>query len=263
MGPNKKTARLAGLLWFLMIALGLFAQIGVREALIVTGSAAVTAANITANTFLFRLGFVSDLAMMVCYLLTPLVFYKLFSSVNKSLSALMVIFTMVGTAIGMLSLLCEYAALHMLSGAPYLSVFTSNQLQAQAMLLLGLNDQGYMIAHIFFSLWVLPLGILVYRSDFLPRVFGILFIAETAAGLLSFIIHFLFPGGSLETNLMWLGALAEFSFTFWLLVRGIKEPKAKALQPVSVMTQENPDSKLCHAAPHFGAAISIQEAGGT
>ena len=234
MGPNKKTARLAGILWLLMIALGLFAQIGVREALIVPGNAAATAANISENTFLFRLGFVSDLAMMVCYLMTPLVFYKLFSTVNKSLSALMVIFAMVGTAIGMLSLLCEYAALHMLSGAPYLSVLSINQLQAQAMLLLDLNDHGYMIAHIFFALWVLPLGILTYRSLFLPRVFGILFAAEAAAGLLSIIIHFLYPGGSLETNLMWLGALAEFSFTFWLLVRGIRESKTEALQAVAV-----------------------------
>ena len=234
MGPNKKTARLVGILWLLMIVLGLFAQMGVREALIVPGNAAVTAANITANTFLFRLGFVSDLAMMVCYLLTPLVFYKLFYTVNKSLSALMVIFAIVGTAIGMLSLLCEYAALHILSGSPTLSVFSTSQLQAQAMLLLELNDHGYMIAHIFFALWVLPLGMLVYRSLFLPRVFGILFVAETIAGLLSIIIHFLSPGGTLETNLLWLGALAEFSFTFWLLIRGIREPKIGVLQPVSV-----------------------------
>jgi hypothetical protein len=236
MGPNKKTARLAGILWLLMIALGLFAQIGVRETLIVPGSAAATAANISANTFLFRLGFVSDLAMMVCYLLTPLVFYKLFSAVNKSLSALMVIFAMVGTAIGMLGLLCEYAALQMLSGASYLGAFSASQLQAQAMLLLDLNDHAYMIAHIFFALWVLPLGILTYRSGFLPRVFGILFIVETIAGLLSIIIHFLSPGGTLETNLLWLGALAEFSFTFWLLFRGIREPKAGALQPVAVQS---------------------------
>ena len=234
MGPNKKTARLAGILWLLMIALGLFAQIGVREALIVPGNATATAPNIMANTFLFRLGFVSDLAMIVCFLLTPLVFYKLFSTVNKSLSALMVIFAMVGTAIGMLSLLCEYAALHMLSGATYLSVFNASQLQAQAMLLLELNDHGYMLAHIFFALWVLPLGILTYRSGFLPRVFGILFIVETAAGLLSITIHFLFPGGTLETNLLWLGAIEEFSFTIWLLLRGIKQPKAGILQPEPV-----------------------------
>lgn len=233
MGPNKKTARLAGILWLLMIALGLFAQICVRESIIVPGNAAVTASNIAANNLLFRLGFISDLAMLICYLLTPLVFHKLLSTVNRNLSALMVIFAVVGTAIGMLSLLCEYAAVHILSDTSYMGVFSASQLQAQAMLLLDLNDHGYMIAHIFFALWVLPLGILIYRSGFLPRVFGILFIAETAAGLLSIIIHFLFPGGTLETSLLWLGALAEFSFTFWLLLRGIREPKTGIVQSLS------------------------------
>lgn len=226
--PNKKTARLAGFLWLLMIVFGLFAQIGVRDKIIVLGDAAATANAIASNVFLFRLGFVSDLAMMISYLLTPLVFYKLFSTVNKNLSILTVIFGLMGTAIGMLNLLNEFAALHVLSGIESLNAFDTRQLQAQAMLFLDLYDHGYMIAHIFFALWVLPLGVLVYRSGFLPRIFGILFVAETITSLLSIVIHFLYPNGGLETNLMWLGAFAEFSFTFWLLTRGINESKVSA-----------------------------------
>jgi hypothetical protein len=226
MEPTKKTARLAGLLWLAMIVFGLYAQLGVRENLIVAGNAAATAANITANSTLFRIGFVSDLVMMVCYLLTPLVFYKLFVTVDKPLSTLTVVFGLVGTAIGMLALLCEFAALQVLSGAAYLSAFNASQLQAQAMFLLDLNDHGYMIAHIFFALWVLPLGILVYRSRFIPRIFGVLFIAESITGILAILIHFLSPNGNLETALMCVGALAEFSFTAWLLIKGIKEPAA-------------------------------------
>ena len=233
MEPTKKTARLAGLLWLLMIIFGLFAQVGVRESLIVAGSAEETAANITANPLLFRLGFVSDLTMMVCYLLTPLVFYKLFAAVNKTLSAMTVVFGLMGTAIGMTALLCEFAALQVLSGAQYLSAIDARQLQAQAMLLLELNDHGYMIAHIFFSLWVLPLGILVYRSGFLPRIFGILFVLESLLGLLAFLVHFLSPNTDLEMNLMCVGAAAEILFTFWLLIRGIKEPRANAAKPIS------------------------------
>lgn len=228
MVPNKKTARLAGFLWLLMIVFGLFAQIGVRDKIIVPGDAAATANAIAANAFLFRLGFVSDLAMMICYLLTPLAFYKLFSAVNKNLSILTVIFGLMGTAIGMLNLLNEFAALHVLSGIESLNAFDTRQLQAQAMLFFDLYEHGYMIAHIFFALWVLPLGILVYRSGFLPRIFGILFVAETITSLLSAVVHFLCPNGVLETNLMWLGAIAEFSFTFWLLIRGINESKVNA-----------------------------------
>ena len=235
MEPTKKTARLAGLLWLLMIVFGLFAQVGVRESLIVAGNAAATASNITANTLLFRLGFVSDLVMMVFYLLTPLVFYKLFAAVNKALASMTVIFGLMGTAIGMTALLCEFAALHILSGAQYLSVLDASQLQAQALLLLELNDHGYMIAHIFFSLWVLPLGILVYRSGFLPRIFGILFVLESFLGLLAFLIHFLSPNTALETNLMCVGAAAEISFTFWLLIRGINESGVSLLKPSASM----------------------------
>ena len=234
MEPTKKTARLAGLLWLAMIVFGMYAQLGVRENLIVAGNAAATAANITANSTLFRIGFVSDLIMMVCYLLTPLVFYKLFVTVDKTLSTLMVIFGLMGTAIGMLALLCEFAALQVLSGAAYLGAYSTSQLQAQAMLLLDLNDHGYMIAHIFFALWVLPLGLLVYRSRFLPRIFGILFVAETVTGLLAILIHFLSPNGDLETNLMCVGVLAEFPFTAWLLFRGIREPGINAVEPVPV-----------------------------
>ena len=233
MVPTKKTARLAGLLWLLTIAFGLFAQVGVREKLIVLGDAAATANNIAANAFLFRLGFVSDLAMMICYLLTPLAFFKLFSAVNKNLSILTVIFGLMGTAIGMLNLLNEFAALHVLSGMEYQNVLDPRQLQAQAMLFLDIYEHGYMIAHIFFALWVLPLGMLVNRSGFLPRIFGVLFAAETVTSLIAAVIHFLTPNGVLEANLMWLGAIAEFSFTFWLLFRGINESKANAAKPFS------------------------------
>ena len=235
MEPTKKTARMAGLLWLLMIVFGLFAQVGVRESLIVAGNAAATAANITADPFLFRLGFVSDLVMMVCYLLTPLVFYKLFAAVNKTLASMTVIFGLMGTAIGMTALLCEFAVLPILSGTQYFSAFDTRQVQAQALLLLELNDHGYMIAHIFFSLWVLPLGILVCRSGFLPRIFGILFVLESFLGLLAFLVHFLSPNTDLETNLMCVGAAAEISFTFWLLIRGINESRVSAAKLSAVM----------------------------
>jgi hypothetical protein len=85
MGTDKKTARLAGFLWLLMFIFGPIAQI-VRSKLFVTGDIEVTAHNIMANEFLFRLGFVSDLIMMIIFLLLPLVLYKLLNTVDKNLS---------------------------------------------------------------------------------------------------------------------------------------------------------------------------------
>jgi hypothetical protein len=227
--PNKKTARLAGFLWLLMFVFGPIAEI-IRSKLFVTGDMAATAHNIIANEFLFRLGFVSDLIMMFIFLLLPLALYKLLSTVNKNLSMLMVIFAIVSVPINMLNLLNEFAALHLLSGSKYLSVFEAGQLQAQAMLSYDLYLNGYQIAQIFFALWLLPLGILVYKSGFLPRVLGVLLVVASGSALVSVFTHFLFPSYeaivATITSIPWV--IAEFSFCLWTLIRGINESKVKA-----------------------------------
>jgi hypothetical protein len=228
MHPNKKTARLAGFLWLLMILFGLFAQMGVRERIYIPGDATATAANISANQFLFRLGYLSELTMNVCFLLTALVLYKLLGMFSKNQGRFMVILVIIGTSIGMLNLLNEFASFYVLSGTKYLSVFETDQLQALSMLFYDLYENGYFIGHIFYSLWVLPLGLLIYRSGIIPRILGIAFWAETCVGLLSAVIHFLSPNAALETNLMWVGAFAEFSFMQWLLIRGINEQKGQS-----------------------------------
>jgi hypothetical protein len=226
--PNKKTARLAGLLWLLMFIFGPIAQI-IRDKLFITGDTVTTANNIIANEFLFRFGFVSDLLMMIFYLLLPLALYKLLSTVNKNLATIMVIFAIVGTAINMINLLNEFASLQLLSGAGYLKAFEVGQLQAQAMLSYDLYLHGYEIANIFFALWLVPLGLLVYKSDFLPKVLGILLVVGGCGLLLEVFIHFLFPSFTIVTTIILIPqTIAEFSFLAWILIRGINESKVKA-----------------------------------
>lgn len=224
--PNKKTARLAGFLWLMMVLLGLFAQFLVRDKLIVP-DISTTINNIMANEFLFRLGFVSDQLMALCCLFTSLVLYKLLSSINKNMAVLMVILAISGSVISMINLLNVIAPLQLLSNEYYLNVFGVGQVQAQVMLYLDLYEQGYVIAQIFFMTWVLPLGILVYKSRFLPRIFGILFVVETFVGLISTAVNFLSPNAALEMNLLIPAAIAEISFMLWLLIRGINESKVK------------------------------------
>jgi len=227
MFPNKKIARLAGLLWLSMVVLGLIAQFFVREKLIVPNDISTTMSNIIANEALFRLGFVSDQLMMICTILTSLVLYKLLSTVNKNLAKLMVILAISGSVINMINLLNAIAPLQLLNSEYYLNAFEVNQVQAQVMLYLDLYEQGYVIAQIFFMTWVLPLGILVYKSGFLPRIFGILFVIETLIGLISTAINFISPNIVLETNLLIPAAIAEISFMLWLIIRGINESKVK------------------------------------
>jgi hypothetical protein len=227
MGVNKKTARLAGLLWLLMFVFGPIAQI-IRDRIFITGDAAATANNIMANGLLFRLGFVSDLIMMVIFMLLPLVLYKLLGSVNKNMAILMVIFVAVSVPINMINLMNEFASMQVLSGAGYLSVIQSGQLQAQAMLSYDMYLHGYEIANIFFALWLVPLGYLVYKSGFLPRVLGILLVIGGCGLFLNVFVYFLFPGYEIiNTILLIPQTVAEFLFLAWALIRGINETKIK------------------------------------
>lgn len=225
--PSKKAARLAGFLWLLMFVFGPIAQI-VRDKLFIAGDIGVTANNINANEFLFRIGFVSDLIMMIVYVLLPLALYKLFSEVNKNLSIIMVIFVMLGTSINMINLLNEFSALHMLSGTEYLSAFTDAQLQAKAMLSYDLYLHGYEIANIYFGLWLIPLGLLVYKSGFLPKALGILLIVGGSGLLMNVFVHFLFPSYLIINAILLIPQIiAEILFMLWILIRGINESKVR------------------------------------
>jgi len=228
--PDKKTARWAGLLWLLMFVFGPIAQI-IRDKLFVTGDMAATANNIMANELIFRLGFVSDLIMMTIFVLLPLVLYKLLSTVNKNQAMIMVILVIIGTAINMMNLLNEFASLHLLSGAEYLSAFTVTQLQAQAMLSYDLYLHGYEIANIFFALWLVPLGLLVYKSEFIPGYLGILLVVGGCSLLLNVFVYFLFPGYPMVNTILLIPqTIAEFLFLGWLLIRGINESEVKVVK---------------------------------
>lgn len=228
MGTNKKTARLAGLIWLLMFIFGPMAQV-VRSKLFIPGDSVTTAQNLLTNEFLFRLGFVSDLLMMVLFLLLPLVLYKLFCHVDKNLSLLMVIFVIVSVPINMLNLLNEFAALHLLRGAEYLNAVATEQLMANAMFTYDLYLNGYEIANVFFALWLVPLGLLVYKSGFLPKFLGTLLVVGGLSLFLEVLLYFLLPGyETVNTILLIAQTISEFAFLLWILIRGINETKVGA-----------------------------------
>ena len=191
------------------------------------GDATATANNLMANELLFRLGFVSDIIMIVCFLLLPLALYVLLEPVNKIFASLMVILVLVCVPILMLNLLNYFAALHVLS-ADYMTVFSTEQLNAQALLYLDLFTQGYLIAGIFTSLWLLPLGYLVFKSSYFPRIFGVLLIIGPSVFLIDHFTVFLvlsFYDNIMHTVLTLPATIAEFAICGWLLVKGANVPE--------------------------------------
>lgn len=209
-------ARLAGFLYLLVIPLGIFA-LYVSSTLIVPGDAVRTANHIIASEMLFRLSIVSTLISPILLTVMVVLLYRLLKPVNQTMARLMVMFLLAGVSITMLNTLTEFAALHLLSGADYLTVFTTEQLQALARLFLRLNSSGGNIAFIFWGLWLLPLGYLVFKSGFLPRILGVLLMIACFGYLIDSFAAFLGIGVSVGLYT----ALGEALFPLWLLLKGV------------------------------------------
>ena len=222
-----KTAKTAGLLYLLVIVFGMFAELYVNLTLIVPGDARTTAQNIMASSNLFRIGFMSGLFHHTSFLLLVLVLYKLLKPVNKNLASMMALLGFASVPIMMLNMLNQYVALILLSGADYLTVFSTDQLQALVMLFLDLHSHGYFIAGMFSGLFLLPLGLLVLKSDYFPRFLGVLLVIGCFGYLFELFVVFVFPNYELLSFLgLALAIIAEFSFTFWLLLKGVNVQKS-------------------------------------
>jgi nitrate reductase NapE component len=224
----KKTARIAGVMYLGNIITGIFAQV-VRSTLIVPGDAGATAKNIMASEWLFRIGFVSDLIMVTFYLLMGLVFYVLLKPVNKNVALLMLLLNLAGVPMLGINMLNQFATLLLMSGAGYLTVFSADQLHALGMLFFNLHEYGYSIAVISWGFYLLPLGYLVFKSGYLPRILGVLLMLAGFCDLIQFFQIFLFPSYEVITYPgLAVALIAEFSFCLWLLIKGAKIPEMKS-----------------------------------
>lgn len=218
-------ARVAGLLALIVLASGSFAGF-VNTRLVVPGDAATTADNIVASESLFRLGVVSGLIMYTVFIVYVVVLYKLLKPVDQSHALLMVIFALVGVPIAMLNQVNQAAALLLLSGADYLKVLTADQIDAQAMLFLRLHSQGNLVAAIFWGLWLFPLGLLVFKSGYCPRILGVLLMIGCFGWLILVLQRFLFPSYEALAYSRFAAHIAELSWMSWLLIKGVPSPRS-------------------------------------
>jgi hypothetical protein len=215
----QKTARIAGLLYLSIAILAPLGDMLVRQSLIVPGDAATTAHNIAASEGLFRLSFVSDLVVQTIHVFLVVALLKLLKLVNKTHALLMVFLGLVGVPIAMLSGLNLIAALLLSSGAGHLAVLAPDQLQALVPLFLDLHEQGVFIAQIFWGLWLFPLGYLVFKSGYIPRILGILLVIGGLGYLIDCLIVFLIPG--LDVTISLFTFWGEVLLPLWLLIKGV------------------------------------------
>lgn len=229
MNSNKKIARFAGLLYFIMAIIGAFSLLYVPSKLIVPGDATATANNIATSESLFRLGAASGLIYPVIFLVLVLTLYKLFTGVNQTYASLMMVLVVAAVPIGFLNVLNQFAVLQLLGDADYMTVFEPDQLNAAVMFFLDLHSQGIITVEIFWGLWLLPLGLLVLKSGFVPKILGVLLIIACVGYLVDFLTRLLFPDYVATISpIVGASKFGELAIILWLLIKGVKEPQAAA-----------------------------------
>lgn len=224
MNSTKQTARIAGALYLVNGLTGFFGIIYVPSRLIVSGNAAATAHNILASERLFRLGIASELICAAEFIFLVWVLYRLLGGVNKTHASLMVIWGLAFIPVMVVNTLNEIAALTLLQGADFLSAFDKRQLEAMAMLLLDVHRYGYIVGWIF-GPWLFHLGVLVFRSGFLPRIVGVLLIAACFGYLAESLAPWLVPShvDVVDRIASIALTLGEPAIILWLLIRGAKD----------------------------------------
>jgi hypothetical protein len=224
MRSTHNPGRVAGILYLLLVVFAPFRLIYIPSTLFVTGNAAATASNIAAHELLFRLGIVSDLFCGTILIFLVLAFYRLFKGVDQNLAVLVVILGgLLPATIDFLNVVNDAAALVLVRGADFLSVFEKPHREALAMLFIRLHHQEIVAAEILWGLWLFPLAMLVYRSRFLPRFLGVWLIINGFAYLAMSFTGLLLPQYEVVvSNITFPAQLGEIAIMLWLLIKGAK-----------------------------------------
>ena len=232
MNPIKKNAHIAGVLYLLVVLIGPFILIYVPGKLYVPGDATATAANILAHESLFRAHIVAGLVGELLFISVVLALFRLLNGVNRELAGIMVILILIDAPLAFLSVANEVATLTFLRDADILAVFDEAQRNAVATLLINFDRQGVYVSEMFWGLWLLPLGILVRRSDFLPRFLGTWLLVNGLAYVALSLMGVLTPHNyDLALKIATPVLFGEVALTLWLLIVGARVETAPSPIP--------------------------------
>lgn len=216
----RRRSRLAGVFYLVTIAAGVFAEVFVREAVMVRDDPAATAANIAAHEFLYRSGLVADLIMLSAYVAVTLLFLDLFQPVTKSVSLLAALFSMVGITVLAACSLTHAAPLLLLVDGNSTAALSEAPAQALALLALRMHSRGYQIADVFFGTYCILIGYLIVKSRLVPWLLGVLMMIGGTAYLGDSFAAFLWPTVAARlANITIAGGVAELALSVWLVHR--------------------------------------------
>ena len=220
-------ARAAGILFLIILACAAFSMMYVPSNLIVPGDAAATAGNIKTSESLFRWGLVGESILFLSEIVLTVMLYLLLKPVSKTLSLVAAFARLAMTVMQGTNLVFKFAALLVLSGAGYLTVFEPDQLNALVLLLFDAHNYGALVWGTFFSLHCFVLGYLIFRSGYFPKVLGVLMVFAALGYLTDSFGNFLSPG--YQERFAWVVSVTAFvgelPFFIWLLIRGVNVRK--------------------------------------
>jgi hypothetical protein len=221
----KRQARTAGLLYLLLTMTAIPGLVYVPGTLFVPGNAAATVDHIRTSELLLRIGIASELFHQVVFVYLVLALYRLFKAVNEAHARQLVIFgALMSVPIMFLNVVNEIAALILVSGAEFLSVFDKNQIDALAYLFIRLHGEGINVVEIFWGLWLFPFGMLVRQSGFIPSALGVLLILAGCAYIADSVTTLMLPQyANTVGELASFVEYAEFPIIFWLAIWGARE----------------------------------------
>lgn len=227
MSSPRRVARIAGVLYLIFGITAGFAFAYVLGKVFVAGDAAKTAANVVANPGLVRLGVVADLFQATEWIFLAMTLYVLLRHVHQHAARAMVVLVAVGAAITCLNDVFQIAALRVATEPSYAAAFGAAGSSALVLLLLDIHHYGFLIAQIYFGLWLVPFGYLAYRSSMFPRALGLALVVGGACYLGGMLAVFLVPAAGEKINALVTipSAIAELSMVAYLLVIGVRTPK--------------------------------------
>lgn len=218
-----RLARVAGLLYLALVALGVWAELVVRGSIRVAGDPTATAANIAAHEAELRLALGADIVMATVFVLLGLALFRLLHPVHARAATALLTFVAVGAGSILVNLTFHAGALIAVTDPTYSSAFGAQGVDALALLLLDLHHDGYVLGGVFFGLWLAPMGYVAYRSPMFPRVLGVALVVGAVAWVVDPVLAFTLPDAPrlLREAVSLPTAVAELSLMLYLLVRGV------------------------------------------
>jgi hypothetical protein len=213
-------ARIAGALGLLSFVGGGFGEAYVPSVLIVRDDAGATARNILASESLFRLGFAGYLLEALCDVGLTWAFYILLRPVHRNLALLAVFFRLIATGGFAASQVLYFSALLTVAGGDYLNTFSADQRESLALLSINAGGFGLAMFSMFYGAGAIVLGYLVFRSEYLPRILGVLLAISGVGFVIKAFASVLAPAYASPLLLLPV-AVAWLSLTVWLLVKGV------------------------------------------